>query len=445
MLGSARLDGESRLQLRPFALKLRDSFLIGMTPEPEHGSPCVHCVELWLAARRVWSERLTASELPIRRDLLLKVQDEKNPHLFYEIANDGTETRMECFVYPHPACGCERSQFVSPPKMPARINFAFSPVNQIKCARYGVPNGNLWLTSATGSMDHEVIRVFSTAGDREVSRLRAVEQWMKRATIESMKKSSPVLMRDSSDFITGGNAPISYAEILRSEQCIGAGKNYEEAVASALQEFAKLRTLNKYTTQMKKPMLIVGANNWVRTQVPFFLLQQYDLHLMFYPTSTPTWVVGLAALSRVKTTEPPVFFFESHHKISEALTTVLSRMLEHCRPVDWMSETEEVVEMEESEQNRNRRMGAWWNNWIYRCPKISLKDVLHLEDYPNDLGSWREYLADGQERLKLVEMNSPVLPRELRTLVKIIHPSLEVRPSTNAIGIGTLSSFRLVK
>ena len=80
MLGSLRWD-KNVAQLRPFALKLRDSFLIGMTPEPEQGSPCVHCVELWLASRRVWSERLNVQELPIRKDLLAILQKENHPLL----------------------------------------------------------------------------------------------------------------------------------------------------------------------------------------------------------------------------------------------------------------------------------------------------------------------------------------------------------------------------
>jgi len=27
------------------------------------------------------------------------------------------------------------------------------------------------------------------------------------------------------------------------------------------------------------------------------------------------------------------------------------------------------------------KWNEWFQNWIYRCPKISLKDVLHLEPY----------------------------------------------------------------
>jgi len=447
MLGSVRIDGDKGLQLRPFVLKLRDSFLIGLTPEPEKGSPCVHCVELWLTHRRVWSERLNVNDLPIRRDLLAKLTQENHPHLLFEIATDGTETRMDCFVYPHPACGCAKENFVGISQMPNRLNFAFSPVSQIKCARYGIPSGNLWLTSASGSLNHETIRVFATAGDREVSRMKAVESWMKQAAVEMFQGSLPGedLIRTSEDFVTRAESPMNLKEAMQDSECIGAGENREEAMRDALSEFAKLRTLNKYTTQMKKPMLIVGANNWVRGNVPFFLLQQYDLHLLFYPTSTPTWVVGVAALSRVRTSDAPIFIFESHHEISTALTNALARMLEHCRPVDWMSEKEEEVVIDESQMTRNKRLSAWWNNWIYRCPKISLKDVLHLENYSNDLETWRQYLADGQERIKFVEINNRSLPGSLRTLVKLVHPSLSERQSTNVNGIGTLSSFQLRK
>lgn len=441
MLGSFRVDGKQQSSLRPFLLKLRDSYLIGLTPEPEQGSPCVHCVELWLAQRRVWSERLHITELPIRKELVTTLQKENHPHVLYEISNDGTETKMDCFVYPHPACGCDKNGFVAPREFPARLNFAFSPISQIKCARYGIPNGNLWLTSASGHLEGETIRVFGTGMDREVSRLKAVEQWMKIAAAHIFKSGTEGHVKPAEDFVTGDKSSLSLPDVLKDGQCFGAGKDREDAIRDALQEFSRIRTLGKYTSQMKKPMLIVGANNWMRNHVPFFLLQQFDLHLFFYPTSSPCWVVGLAALSRMRTTDAPIFIFESSHDVGQALSRVLGKMLEHCRPVDWMSDTEEVVELSETEMARNRKLSSWWNNWIYRCPKISLKDVLHLEAYTDNLELWRQYLADGQERLKIVDLNTPLLPASLRHVVKIAHPCLQERVTTNINGIGTLSSF----
>lgn len=445
MLGSVRL-GRNQGQLRPFVLKLRDSFLIGLTPEPEQGSPCVHCVELWLVNRRVFSERMNVQELPIRTDILNTIIKLNDPHVLYEVSNDGTDTRMDCFVYPHPACGCARESFIKPVVNKERLNFAFSPINQIKCARYGVPSGNLWLTSASGSLGAEgkMTRVFATASDREQSRLRAVEQWMKRTAFDLYGPRSGVEhQKGCEDFVTGQNSEMSLQEAMRTPECIGAGANREEAILDGLQEFARIRTLAKYTGQVKKPMLVVGANNWIRNHVPFFLLQQYDLHLLFYPNSTPTWVVGLAALSRVKTTEAPIFIFDSDKDISTALTRMLAKMLEHCRPVDWLNEADEEPTLSEAEMNRNRKLANWWNNWIYGCPKISVKDVLHLEPYTNSLETWRNYLADGQERLKILELNNPLLPVALRHLVKVYHPSLSERASSNVNGIGTMRSFVL--
>ena len=81
-------------------------------------------------------------------------------------------------------------------------------------------------------------------------------------------------------------------------------------------------------------MLIVGANNWLRTRVPFFLLQQYDLHLLFYPNSMPSWVVGIAAFSRVKVDEKPIFAFGSASQIGNAMDLAVFKILELCRPDD---------------------------------------------------------------------------------------------------------------
>lgn len=389
---------------------------------------------------------MNLNDLPIRRDLVASITKENDPHILYEIATDGTETRMECFVYPHPACGCARESFLVPKEEREKINFAFSPISQIKCARYGTPNGNLWLTSAAGSLGAEgkMVKTFATGTDREGSRIRAVESWMKQTAFQIYgNPASGQMLKPYEDFVTRGNGEIALGEAMATEACLGAGKDRDEAIRDGLQEFSRIRTLAKYTTQMKMPMLVVGANNWIRNQVPFFLLQQYDLHLFFYPNSTPTWVVGLAALSRVRTSDKPIFIFESHHDIATALVRTLAKMLEHCRPVDWMAEGEEEPEQSEAQIIKNRRLSTWWNNWIYRCPKISLKDVLHLESYPSDLETWRQYLADGQERIKILDLNSPILPHSLRTVVKVYHPSLGQRMSSNVNGIGTMSSFSL--
>ena len=227
---------------------------------------------------------------------------------------------------------------------------------------------------------------------------------------------------------------------------MGAGATHEDAVMNGLTGLAQARTLRKYVNTMKSPMLVVGSNNWVRGRVPFFLLQQYDLHLLFYPNSTPSWVVGVCALSRIKTDEPPIFVFGCDANVLGALDSALGKVLERCRPSDWKAaEDGEVAsvgdeEISKKESLKNTRLGMWWTHWIYRCPKISLKDVLHLEAYPKGIEHWRNYFTDGQEKLSVVSLNNELLPERLRFLVKVSSPVVSTS-TRNVNGIGTWKTF----
>ncbi len=228
------------------------------------------------------------------------------------------------------------------------------------------------------------------------------------------------------------------------EESTGTGATREEAVVDALQRSAMQHTLRQYASSMKNPMLVVGANNWLRGKVPFFLLQQYDLHLLFYPNSTPCWVVGVAALSRVRTDEKPKFFFGVHHNVADAMEIALSRCLETCRPTDTtLGDLEQVVEpSDSSEKPKIMRLNMWWTHWIYRCPKISLKDMLHLEAYPATMDAWRDYYRDGQIPISIIGLNHELLPASLRYLVLLRMESRTQSASRNVAGIGTWATFR---
>jgi hypothetical protein len=213
-------------------------------------------------------------------------------------------------------------------------------------------------------------------------------------------------------------------------------------VVDALVGLAKVRTLKSYASAMKSPMLIVGANNWIRERVPFFMLQQYDLHPLFYPNSMPVWTVGIAAFSRVRADDKPVFAFGSHSRIGRAMDKAIYKILELCRPDDL--KTGAVPESSPGGAVRSKlaKLNMWWTNWIYRCPKISLKDVLHLEDYPCELAHWREFFRDGQQRLSMMSLNHPLLPAALRSVVRVNVPELSLRAGRNVNGIATWSDFR---
>jgi hypothetical protein len=431
--------------LKPFVLRLRDSFLVGLGMDPDRGSPCIHCTERWLTQRRVWTEPMKVSELTLRRDLLTDLLEENSAHTLYEISMDGTASRLDCIVFPHPDCECRKNSECYVPRLQVmkKINFAFSPITQLKCARYGTPNGNLWLTTAAGNspLSEKMTRTFAVAREREASRMRAVEEWMKRAAFSDLGfrlNSGEEFL--SQDLRSGKlEAVLEVGTQPSLGEGLGAGSTPEEAELDALFSLVKARTVRKYSTTMKHPMLVVGAHNWLRGRIPFFLMEQYDLHLLFYPNSTPAWVVGVAAFSRKKTNELPIFLFGADAEITKALDSAIFKMLEHCRPADWKQDDPSS----ETGLAHASKLNLWWTHWIYRCPKIALKDVLHLEAYPREVSAWRGYFADGQERLTLLPVNHSLLPDKVRHLVKLSGPSLvSPYPGRNVNGIGTWASFQ---
>lgn len=432
------------LPLKPVLWRIREGYLLGLALDPGDGSPCANCVELWLKDRNVFAERAELSELRVRRDLIGELLAENSGHVFHEITNDGLATRLDCLVFPHPACSCDKTKYVAPREVTKKTNFAFSPIMQLKCARFGTPEGNLWLTSATGDSPFAKERVvtYGVSRAKETSRWIAVEEWMKKSAVldgavrgtGGEPQKAEILQTGARQIIPAGAAGLAIC---------GAGVTEAQAVHSALMQWARQRTLGKYSTTMKSPMLIVGANNWIRLRVPFFLLQNYDLHLLFYPNAMPAWVVGIAAFSRVRTDERPQFVFGSAAKIGEALEMAIGKILETCHPREEGAAEPVFRSAGEKRDTQVAKLNLWWTHWIYRCPKIALKDVVHLEDYPTDIEHWREFLRDGEAPVGVSQMNSPWLPASVRTLVRLYLPQeASARVSRNVNGIGTFAAFQ---
>ena len=144
--------------------------------DPKKGGPCAGCVELWLG-NAMSSLQSSLSDLKIRRDILVDLMGENKGHVFHEITQDGSSTRLECVVFPHPDCQCDRNTYVGPEKLTDKTNFAFSPLVRVESTRFGTPDGNLWLTSATGQspLTREHITVYGGGKEKCDSRLQAVE------------------------------------------------------------------------------------------------------------------------------------------------------------------------------------------------------------------------------------------------------------------------------
>lgn len=433
--------------LKPFVFRTREGFLLGLAMEPSKGSPCVGCVEKWLQQRNVWVEPIALAELHVRRDLIGDLLEENCAHVFYEISADGSTTRLDCLVFPHHECVCQRENYIPPREISKRTNFAFSPLFQLKCARFGTPNGNLWITSALGDapLTGQRFTAYGVSEDKEKSRFQAVEAWMKKAaSVDSRQNTAEAL---KAEVLQTGDRQLLAPNILEKQttEIMGAGASRDEAVLSALYQLARVRTLRRYASSGKNPMLIVGSNQWVRHRVPFFLLQQYDLHLLFYPNSMPAWVVGVAAFSRTKTEERPIFVFGSDATIHGALEMAMGRILEVCHPNEDLFSIEErpIAEPRDVKaMNQAAKLNLWWTHWIYRCPKISLKDVLHLENYPRTVDHWRDFLRDGEDPVSVFDMNYSYLPNSIRHLVKLHIPTELSKNARNINGIGTWANFQ---
>ena len=434
--------------LKPFVLRIREGYLVGLAMDPGEGSPCVNCVTLWLETRKVWVEPAKLSDLKVRRDVLADLIEANDGHVFYEITQDGMANRLETVVFPHPDCVCEKTNYVGPKKISENSNFAFSPLVQIKCARFATPSGNLWLTSASGQtpLKQKLVTVYAVQSEKQASRLLAVERWMKRAANDEISHRLETGDAVPVEALQTGDVEVRNAREGREKrtayETLGAGATREEAILHGLFELAKQRTLKQYSSSVKNPMLIVGANNWLRMKVPFFLLQQFDLHLLFYPNSSQAWVVGLAAFSRMSVEEKPVFVFEAHAEVGKAVEGAIYRLLETVRSQDFDGESWNEKQSKQTSA-RASKLNMWWTHWIYRCPKISLKDVLHLEAYPKTVETWRDYYRDGQDKVSILAINHSLLPSTIRHLVRLEMASNEKASNVRNInGIATWSDFR---
>lgn len=440
MLFRSKPAGERPASLKPFVFRVREGFLIGLAMEPQEGAPCAGCVEKWLGERDVWAERVSESELPIRRDLFDELVAAGSAHVFYEISRDGSATKMECAVFPHPSCGCAKDSYLPPEKLSRRTNFNFSPILQLSSERHGTPKGNLWVTSAVGPspLGKQPVSSLGSGIDKETSRFRAVDQWLRQASAADAEWRQRQGERlEHAQLQTGreeAGRELSVAG--RTVESIGVGKDREEATLEALMSLTLKQTLKRYTNSAKNPMLIVGANNWLRERVPFFLLQRYDLHLLFYPNSTPCWVVGLAAFSRLRADEKPIFVFAADTTILSALEKTLGKILEACPP------SLNAGVSDDYEPN-GAKLNLWWTHWIYRCPKISLSDVLHLDPYERKLEPWLGYWRDGQPMVTVTALNHAALPSALRTVVRVRTTDLSAPSNVRSLhGIGTWSHFQ---
>lgn len=297
---------------KAFVFRLREGWLVGPV-----GDDVIHpdSVYRWLADRGVAATPVPLDKAPKEiRDSISRVsQKDRDPHAFIEVSSDGQlVTVLQSALEPHPESKLDKfpKGIVKPPGEGKSTNYAFTSVTKIESSRYGTPEGNIWLTVAT---DRDGKVTYGVGNDRIASRDQAAA-----GGVTLNEKTPAELMAD------------------------------------------------------KKPsMLIVGSNSYIRQNVPFYLIQQYDLHLIFRPQSGAHWEVGVVSLSRTDETETPTYLSHTDKDITKAIQGALQRVVIQHQPEEGEAKPKKLA----------TGQARWLQNWVYRQPKIGMKDVLALPTY----------------------------------------------------------------
>lgn len=130
--------------------------------------------------------------------------------------------------------------------------------------------------------------------------------------------------------------------------------------------------ISKYRNCVKSPMLVVGSNHFIRENMPFFVVQDYDIHVFFYPNGGAAWVVECVAISKKCKNMKPVWSRYS----GKAIENTVKRALWGIIP--------KLAKPEETQTPIEFLTQRWLLHWIYRCSKISFKDILSVEQYKEE-------------------------------------------------------------
>jgi hypothetical protein len=193
----------------------------------------------------------------------------------------------------------------------------------------------------------------------------------------------------------------------------GVGRTRDESRKNTIEGMVPGKTghpdfipeIGKQAVQHKQGRLVVGANNYLRNKLPFFLLQQYDHHIIHHQDEQGTHHVGVIALHRQHADRAPIVTHASGETGEKALTGALHQQLIEARPVDH-DEDHNPISGQKSDDPHQAKKNTWLTHWIYRQPKKSLKDLLTSEE-PKMAKSME--LEPGQsilEKAKIIDMKS---------------------------------------
>jgi CarD family transcriptional regulator len=350
-----------------YAIKLKDgSHLVGRNMAKQGKSPNHHDVLNWLKDKNVQSElvdpvNFIKTHKKTASSILEHIKD--NPHKMVEISgHDGSTILMNSLIEKHPDSPDYKQNNYIPQDDLRNVNFAFTPYDTINVLRFGTPEGNLFVTKMKNSKANE--ERYAISSSKEESRKNAYFN----------KK-------------TGGTGNPGFMP----------------------EVFGK-------TTPNGK--LIVGANVKIKEKLPFFILQHFD-PMPFYEKTENGHRVGIVGLSREGSLDPIYTHSESNDP-DEAFSNALKQFaLEVIKSHNLSSEdpSGEMKNKTPGSTNKNaKKLNAWLQNSVYRSPKVSLKDLLGVQqlaqkslsnDYFESLKKAK--IIDFKTRQPLADLGEPLL------------------------------------
>jgi hypothetical protein len=124
----------------------------------------------------------------------------------------------------------------------------------------------------------------------------------------------------------------------------------------------------------KPPMLVVGGNKYLQDNINGTLQSEYHVYLFFYPTSKFVWTVGCFLASK-----RDVRVYYSCWTESLNVADGFKKCFDFFKENYFTNNM--FLQLEDEVTKNDVKLGTWITAWIYRLPKISMKDLLHLENY----------------------------------------------------------------
>ena len=124
--------------------------------------------------------------------------------------------------------------------------------------------------------------------------------------------------------------------------------------------------LYKNDESFKQPMLIVGANSYIQTKVNNIINNSLDIHLFFCPTSKRYWQLSVILIPKDSSQMSYEIASFTSQDIKVAMETLINT-INNTRKFTTIS--------------LKPKQDIWLSHAIYRCAKISFKDVMNLETY----------------------------------------------------------------